>query len=174
MAFSIMHKNGPILIRTEEHADPRGIFRELYRKDLFKQLGITHDFVQDNESISVKHVLRGLHYQTVKPQAKLVRVACGMVIDFAVNLDTGELTTVWLDSPNDLFYIPVGYAHGFIVMSDFAVVNYKCSEVYMPEYDRGIIWDDPDIGIAEYISFSPIISEKDSKWPTLKDAGLKK
>ncbi|MGB4611341.1 MAG: dTDP-4-dehydrorhamnose 3,5-epimerase, partial [Methanothermobacter thermautotrophicus] len=134
-------------------------------------------FVQDNESMSVRGVLRGLHFQREKPQGKLVRVIRGEIFDVAVDLrknsDTyGEWTGVRLSDENRReFFIPEGFAHGFLALSDECIVNYKCTELYHPEYDSGIPWDDPDIGIDWPLEMVDdlIISEKDRNWKPLRE-----
>lgn len=177
MAFRLLEswmKDGPKLIETDNHVDTRGAFRETYHREAFEELGIYDEFVQDNESYSEYDVLRGLHYQKVNPQAKLVRCKEGKVLDVAVDIRPdfptfGKYISVLLDRPTRLFYVPTGFAHGFVVLETYAVVNYKCSEIYYPEYDAGIIWNDPDINIDWSMANSPKLSRKDASWPTLKE-----
>jgi len=135
-------------------------------------------FVQDNQSMSVKGVLRGLHYQKQFPQGKLVRVVSGKVFDVAVDLRTGSATYgkwfgVKLSGENKkMFYIPEGFAHGFVVLSDEAVFAYKCTDFYHPGDEGGIIWNDPEIGVEWPIpeDMKLIMSDKDVKWGGLKEA----
>lgn len=157
--------------------DERGYFMETYSKRDFDEGGLTMTFVQDNESKSQKGVLRGLHFQTKYTQGKLVRVTQGEVYDVAVDLREGSPTFgkwegVLLSAENKRqFYVPEGFAHGFLVVSEEAVFNYKCTNYYAPEYEGGILWNDPDINIEwplENIS-KILLSEKDKKQMTLKE-----
>lgn len=157
--------------------DNRGYFMETYNIADFKEAGITCEFVQDNQSASKKGVIRGLHYQIQFPQDKLVRVIKGEVFDVAVDLRKGSATYgkwygVRLSEENKkMFYIPKNFAHGFLVLSDYAEFTYKCSELYHPNDEGGIIYNDPDIGVEwpfeEGVEL--VFSEKDKKWPTLKE-----
>lgn len=155
--------------------DDRGFFMETYNKKELKEIGIENNFIQDNHSKSIKGTLRGLHYQQNYPQAKLVRVIKGMVYDIAVDLRKnsetyGKYYGIILSEENKLqFYIPRGFAHGFLVLSDEAEFVYKCDEEYHPEDEAGIIWNEPNIGINwpidEIGGINKIIqSEKDKKW----------
>lgn len=163
-----------ILIKPRIFADERGYFAETYRKELFADHGITQDFVQDNISKSVKGTLRGLHYQIEQPQAKLVMATHGRILDVAVDIRKGSPTfgkyaLAELSEENKhMLYIPEGFAHGFYVMSDYAVFQYKCGDYYNPNGERGVIWNDPDIGIP-WPDGSRILSGKDEKLPTLSD-----
>jgi len=159
--------------------DARGFFLESYNRGEFKKIGITSEFVQDNHSCSAKGVIRGLHFQTVYPQEKLVRVVKGAIYDVSVDMRKksgtyGRTFGVTL-SDRDLVmvHIPAGFAHGFLSLEENTHVHYKTSEFYYPEYDSGILWNDPDLGIDwpldTYGIRDPIISEKDSKLPRLKD-----
>ena len=157
--------------------DARGYFMETYNYNDFKEAGIDQVFVQDNQSASVKNVLRGLHFQINYPQDKLVRVVVGEVFDVAVDLRPGSRTYgkwfgVELSAENKKqFYIPEGFAHGFIVLSDEAEFAYKCTDFYHPGDEGGLAYNDPEIGIdwpfEEGVEL--IISEKDKKWSGLKD-----
>ena len=167
---------GLCIITPKIFKDERGYFYESYNKKSYEDVGITCDFVQDNQSRSSKCVIRGLHYQKQFPQSKLVRVIQGTVFDVAVDLRPssptfGEYRSVILSSENfKQFFIPKGFAHGFIVLSDVAEFAYKCDDFYHPDDEGGIIWNDPDIGIEWPTgSQSLIFSEKDKKWPTLKE-----
>jgi dTDP-4-dehydrorhamnose 3,5-epimerase len=153
--------------------DGRGYFMETYHRGEFQDAGLDADFVQDNQSKSKKGVLRGLHFQSRYPQGKLVRVFSGVVFDVAVDLRSDASTyKAWyglvLSAENrKQFYIPPGFAHGFLVLSESAEFVYKCTEFYHPEDEAGIIWDDPAIGIKWPLDFvgEPLLSEKDRKWP---------
>jgi dTDP-4-dehydrorhamnose 3,5-epimerase len=173
--FEKMGLPGVILCKPRIFADDRGYFFESWNQRDFMEGGILEMFVQDNQSASVKDTLRGLHYQS-KPfmQAKLVRVLSGTVLDCAVDIRPGsptfkkhllyELTA----EKGESLFIPEGFAHGFRVLSDRAVVLYKASAFYSPDHDRGIAWDDPDLDIDWGIQ-NPILSEKDKRQPRLKD-----
>jgi len=172
--------DGIYIIEPKVFGDNRGYFMETYNKEQFAEVGLNMTFVQDNESKSSKGVLRGLHFQKKHSQGKLVRVTKGEVFDVAVDLRTGSKTYgqwegVILNKENKKqFYIPKGFAHGFLVISDEAVFNYKCTDFYAPEYDGGVMWNDPDINIKwplEGIE-NILLSEKDKKHPNLKDLDL--
>lgn len=171
---------GVYIIEPKVFGDNRGYFMETYNKEHFAEAGLTMNFVQDNESSSSKGVLRGLHFQTKHTQGKLVRVTKGEVFDVAVDLRKGSPTYgqwegVILSAENKKqFYIPEGFAHGFLVLSDHAIFNYKCTDFYCPEGEGGVLWNDPDIGIEwplEGID-NIILSEKDKVHPTLKDLNV--
>lgn len=169
---------GLCVVEPTVFGDDRGYFVETYNYNDFKAEGLDMTFVQDNQSMSVKGVLRGLHYQKQFPQGKLVRVVSGKVFDVAVDLRTGSRTYgkwfgVELSGENKkMFYIPEGFAHGFVVLSDEAVFAYKCTDFYHPGDEGGIIWNDPEIGVEWPIpeDMKLIMSEKDMKWGGLKDA----
>jgi len=141
------------IIEPKVFGDNRGYFMESYNKSDFFEAGLTQEFVQDNESKSKKGVLRGLHFQTKHTQGKLVRVTEGEVFDVAVDLRKdsatyGQWEGVTLTSENKKqFYVPEGFAHGFLVLSDIAVFNYKCTDYYAPEFDGGVLWNDEDIAV---------------------------
>ncbi|AEF95736.1 dTDP-4-dehydrorhamnose 3,5-epimerase [Methanotorris igneus] len=164
-----------ILIKPKVFGDERGFFMETYKKEDFEKVGIKGEFIQDNHSKSRYGVLRGLHFQR-KPyaQAKIVRCIRGVIFDVAVDLRRnsptfGKWVGVILSEYNKYqLYIPRGFAHGFCVLSDVAEVIYKVDNVYAPDYEEGVIWNDRDIGI-EWPIDEPILSEKDKKWPTLKE-----
>ena len=169
---------GVVIIQPKVFGDNRGYFMETYKESDFIEAGLNYRFVQDNQSSSRKGVLRGLHFQKTHPQAKLVRVLKGEVFDVAVDLrggsDTyGKWVGVLLSGENKRqFMIPRGFAHGFVVVSDYAEFAYKCDELYHPEDEGGIIWNDPDIGI-EWLDVGEIIlSEKDKKNPTLSQSEM--
>ena len=170
--------NGVYLIEQKYYGDNRGYFMETYKKADFDAAGLSYDFVQDNQSSSRKGVLRGLHFQKTHPQAKLVRVLKGEVFDVAVDLrrgsDTyGKWNGVLLSEENrKQLLIPRGFAHGFLVVSDYAEFTYKCDELYHPEDEGGIAWDDPDIAVAWPEVGEIILSEKDKHHPTLKESKI--
>ena len=156
--------------------DDRGYFVETYNKNDFTEAGLDMEFVQDNQSKSSRGVLRGLHFQKEHPQGKLVRVLSGEVYDVAVDLRKDSKTygkyfgVVLSDENKKQFYIPEGFAHGFVVLSDEAVFAYKCTDFYHPNDEGGLKYDDPDIGIDWPIEgLNLIMSEKDTKWKGLKE-----
>ncbi len=165
------------VITPQVFGDSRGYFMETYSKRDFEAAGIDMEFVQDNQSASKKGVLRGLHFQKNFPQDKLVRVVNGEVYDVAVDLREGSKTFgkwfgVRLSAENKKqFFIPKGFAHGFLVLSDYAEFVYKCSDFYHPDDEGGILWKDEEIGIDwPYADESELImSEKDPKWGTFAD-----
>lgn len=168
---------GVYIIEPTVFGDERGYFMESYTKKEFEEAGLTMNFVQDNESRSKKGVLRGLHFQTKHPQGKLVRVVEGEVYDVAVDLREGSPTFgkwegVLLTATNKKqFYIPEGFAHGFLVLSEHATFQYKCTNYYASEYDSGILWNDPDVNIKwplEDIE-EVLLSDKDKVQQTLKE-----
>lgn len=166
------------VVETKRYGDNRGYFMETYQEKAFHEAGLTYKFVQDNQSSSRKGVLRGMHFQKTFPQAKLVRVLRGEVFDVAVDLRGGSPTYgkwvgVLLSEENGKqLMIPRGFAHGFVVVSDYAEFAYKCDEFYHPEDEGGIIWNDPDVNIAWPEVGEIILSEKDKKNPTLAQSKL--
>jgi dTDP-4-dehydrorhamnose 3,5-epimerase len=170
--------NGLVVIKPTIHIDTRGYFFESFNQAFLRNSGIVFNPVQDNESKSSKGVVRGLHYQ-LEPygQAKLIRVIHGRIYDVALDLRKDSVTFgkwfgIELDSEKkDQFLIPVGFAHGFSVISDIAIIQYKCSSGYNPQYERGISLNDPDLDINWKLgSAVQLISEKDLKQPLFKDA----
>ena len=165
---------GVLLIEPSVFEDKRGFFMETYQKETYMELGIDHDFIQDNLSYSVRGTLRGLHYQLPHAQAKLVQVITGEIFDVAVDIrrgspNFGKWTGVHLlDKNRRQLYIPEGFAHGFCVLSETAVFMYKCSDFYAPDCEGGILWSDPDIGIDWPIE-NPLLSDKDNKFACLSD-----
>ena len=143
-----------VIIEPKIIRDHRGFFLEIYRENTYRESGIPDRFVQDNYSYSTKHVLRGLHYQLGKPQGKLVWAAQGEIFDVAVDIRKGSPTFgkwegQWLSDENQRqLYIPPGFAHGFCVTSEYAVVIYKCTRYYAPKEERGVRWDDPRLAIG--------------------------
>ena len=168
---------GLYIIEPAVFPDERGYFMETYNQRDFEEAGLKMNFVQDNQSMSVKGVLRGLHFQKQYPQGKLVRVVRGKVFDVAVDLRKDSKTYgrwfgVELSAENKKqFYIPEGFAHGFLVLSEEAEFCYKCTDFYHPGDEGGIKWDDPEIGIKWPLQDGTnlIISEKDQKWDGLID-----
>ena len=169
--------DGVLVLEPKVFSDDRGFFLETYHRIKYRGLGITVEFVQDNLSFSHKGTLRGLHYQHPHGQAKLVQVLEGHVFDVAVDVrkeskNFGRWVGVHLSSENKRqVYIPDGFAHGFCVLSETALFLYKCSDLYAPECERGVLWSDPDIGI-EWPIKEPILSEKDAVYPRLRDIPL--
>lgn len=163
------------MVETKLYGDNRGYFLETYQKAAFAEAGLKYDFVQDNQSSSRRGVLRGLHFQKTHPQAKLVRVLSGEVFDVAVDLrknsDTyGMWTGVILSGENKKqFMIPRGFAHGFLVLSEYAEFAYKCDDFYHPEDEGGLRWNDPSIGIVWPAVDDIILSDKDQLNPFLAD-----
>jgi len=156
------------IIQPKVFGDERGFFFESFNQVKFNELIDRRvEFVQDNHSKSVKNVLRGLHYQIVKPQGKLVRVVAGAIFDVAVDIRSqsptfGQHVCIDLSAENRrMLWVPEGFAHGFMVLSDFAEVLYKTTNYWMPEHERGIIWNDLSLNIQWPIKTSPILSEKD-------------
>ena len=169
---------GVQIVDVKAYGDARGYFMETYKAADFAAAGIRDTFVQDNQSGSQRGVLRGLHFQRQHQQAKLVRAICGEIFDVAVDLRRGSATYgrwtgVLLSADNRRqLYIPRGFAHGFQVLSEQAVFAYKCDDVYHPEDEGGIRWDDTDIGIVWPGQDAPILSEKDQHWPALRALGI--
>lgn len=165
--------SGPILAEPEVHRDERGFFLESYRREAYDLLGITADFVQDNQSRSVQGALRGMHFQLKPGQPKLVRVARGAIFDVVVDLRRSSPTFgKWEGFELDditfrQLYVPIGFAHGFCVLSDAADVAYKVGSYYDPTEERGIAWDDPDVAIEWPVSH-PRVSNRDQAQPLLK------
>ena len=169
---------GAYIIEPTAFGDHRGYFMETYNAQDFKAAGLDYEFVQDNQSSSRKGVLRGLHFQKTHPQAKLVRVLKGEVFDVAVDLRKGSATYgkwvgVTLSEENKKqFLVPRGFAHGFVVVSDYAEFAYKCDDFYHPEDEGGLMWNDPDIAIQWPDVGEILLSEKDKKNPTLAECKM--
>ncbi len=180
MRFILTQIPGVVLIEPDVYEDARGFFFESYRKDIFQKQGISVDFVQDNHSASAKSVLRGLHYQMApKEQAKLVHVVRGEVFDVAVDIRPGSKTfgrhvSQVLSAENrKMLFIPPGFAHGYLTLSDRAEFLYKVSEPYSPSHERGIRWNDPALGIAwPKLDCPYLFSDKDKKLPCLKESSF--
>lgn len=164
-----------LVLEPVVHGDDRGFFIESWNSRTFDELGLELNFVQDNHSRSSQGVLRGLHFQLNTPQGKLVRVTRGSVFDVAVDLRRSSTTygnwfgTELTESNKRMLWVPPGFAHGFLVLSDFADFQYKCTEYYSQKDDRGIRWDDPKIGIEWPLpdGFEPLLSDKDRDAPEL-------
>lgn len=170
---------GVLIIEPRVFGDPRGFFLETWNRQTFADAGLPTDFAQDNHSRSCKGVLRGLHYQLENPQGKLVRVSQGAVFDVAVDVrrsspDFGKWTGVELSAENHrMLWIPPGFAHGFVVLSDTADFLYKCTTLYHPPSDRSLRWNDPAIGIDwPDTGVAPLLSAKDDAAPLLSEAEL--
>lgn len=177
--MQIVHTEIPevLIIEPKVFGDERGFFYESYNQSMLSEkAGIKDEFVQDNHSRSAKHVLRGLHYQLVHPQGKLVRVVAGEVYDVAVDIRKssrtfGKWIGVHLSSTNKkMLWVPKGFAHGFVVLSDYAEFLYKTTDFYHPTSERSIRWDDPDLKIQWPIDVKPSLSAKDCQGALLKDA----
>jgi dTDP-4-dehydrorhamnose 3,5-epimerase len=166
---------GLVLIAPAVHGDERGFFAETWRADSWPEAGVNVDFVQDNHSRSRKGTLRGMHFQTSPGQAKLVRCARGSVIDVAVDLRLdsptfGQWEAVELSDQNmHQFFVPVGFAHGFCVTSEFADFTYRCSNYYDPATEAGIAWNDPEVGIEWPADLEILVSDRDNEAPSLAD-----
>lgn len=161
------------LIKPLFHGDSRGFFLETFQQERYKEMGINYEFVQDNHSRSKKNTLRGLHFQSKNMQGKLVRVSQGSVYDVAIDIRKGSPTyKKWVgyilnDKNHYQLFIPPGFAHGFCVLSDYADFEYKCTDLYNPDYEVGLLWSDPELNIDWPIS-DPLLSEKDKTNPMLK------
>ena len=170
---------GVLLIEPRVFGDERGYFFESYQAERYAAAGITTRFVQDNISRSTKGILRGMHFQLGRPQAKFVMVTEGEVFDVAVDIRRGSpnfgqwFGTILSESNKRQMFIPEGFAHGFVVTSEIAVFQYKCSDYYAAEEERGLRWNDPAIGI-EWPVTNPILAERDAAFPLLEDADLPK
>jgi dTDP-4-dehydrorhamnose 3,5-epimerase len=163
---------GVYLIEPTLFEDERGFFFESYNENKFAELGVKDRFVQDNHAKSVKHTLRGLHYQIEHPQAKLCRVIQGEVLDVVVDIRRGsphfgkwESGVLSAENKRQM-YVPPGFAHGYVVLSETAEFLYKCSDFYYPEHERGVAWNDPEIGVSWGVE-NPILSARDRKSPRL-------
>ena len=163
---------GVLELRSTVFRDARGFFLETYHQTQFSDLGITETFVQDNHSSSIKGTLRGLHYQLRHPQAKVCRVIEGEALDIAVDIRVGSphfgksVSIVLSSKSHNQIYLPAGFAHGFLALSERVQFLYKCSDFYDPKDERGILWNDPDLAIDWGVE-NPLVSEKDARCPTL-------
>lgn len=176
--FTKTEIDGVYVVEPTAFGDHRGYFMETYNQQDYFAAGLNYTFVQDNQSSSRKGVLRGLHFQKTYPQAKLVRVLKGEVFDVAVDLRKdsatyGKWVGVFLSEENKKqFMIPRGFAHGFVVVSDYAEFAYKCDDFYHPEDEGGLIWNDPDIAIQWPDVGEILLSEKDKRNPTLAESKM--
>ena len=168
-----------LLLEPQVFEDPRGFFLETYNLRTFREAtGVQAEFVQDNESFSVRNVLRGLHYQVRQPQGKLINVTAGEIFDVAVDLRRasptfGKWTATNLSGgTHRMVWIPPGFAHGFLVLSEHALVHYKASDYYAPQHERTLLWNDPALGIAWPLEGEPIVSDKDRRGALLRSADL--
>ncbi len=167
---------GVLLLEPQVFGDDRGFFLESYNRRAFADLGIAEEFVQDNHSFSVRNTLRGLHYQIRQPQGKLVRAIVGTILDVAVDLRRdsatfGKAETFLLSEENKhIVWIPIGFGHGFRVVSETAHLTYKTTGFYSPPDERTIAWDDPDLRIDWQLDAPPILSQKDKLGQRLRDA----
>lgn len=168
--------DGPVLLQPRVFGDERGFFAETYRRSVFADLGIPEEMVQDNHSRSSRHIVRGMHFQIGQGAAKLVRCGRGTIVDVVVDVRRGSPTfgeweAVELSDDNHrMFYVPIGFAHGFCVLSDVADVFYKQSGYYADETERGISFHDPDVGIAWPVPVDQLIpSRRDTEAPTLRE-----
>jgi len=176
--MKIIQTNLPevLLLEPKVFGDARGFFLESWNRQTFADLGLNIDFVQDNHSRSAQGVLRGIHYQLNQPQGKLVRVVSGAVFDVAVDLRKnsphfGQWTGHELSADNHrMMWVPPGFGHGFLVLSDSADFLYKTTALYAPQWDRGVRWNDPDIGVVWPFEGEPQLSGKDQVAPLFKDA----
>ncbi len=168
---------GVLTVEPQVFEDYRGWFIETFHAQRYEELGIASTFLQDNWSHSVKNTLRGLHFQEPRSQGKLIQVVVGSVFDVVVDVrrnspSFGKWLSIELSDQNhQQLWVPRGFAHGFCVLSEVADVHYKCTDVYVPDADRGIIWNDPDLNIPWPVK-EPILSKKDRTHPRLRDAQL--
>ncbi|MGQ0506060.1 MAG: dTDP-4-dehydrorhamnose 3,5-epimerase [Myxococcaceae bacterium] len=163
-----------LLLEPKSFGDARGFFLEIFQAHRYAELGISLPFVQDNWSRSAKGTLRGLHFQEPRGQGKLVMVTRGTVLDVAVDIRQGSpnfgksVAAELSDENRRQLWVPPGFAHGFYVLSDMADFLYKCTDVYVPEAERSVIWNDPDLAIDWRLSGAPVLSAKDAAAPPLK------
>jgi len=173
-----LNLEGALIIKPDVYQDNRGFFMETYKLERYLKNGINVSFVQDNLSYSRKNTLRGLHFQNPHPQAKLVQVIQGEVLDVIVDIRMssptfGKWASVRLSAENHWqLFAPEGFAHGYCVLSDEATFTYKCSDYYTPDYEKGILWSDPGIDI-DWLVKAPLLSEKDRGYPRLWDLSEK-
>jgi len=168
---------GVLLLEPKVFSDSRGHFFESYNRRRFREAtGVDVEFVQDNESLSARNVLRGLHYQIQQPQGKLVRVVAGEIYDVAVDLRRGSSTFgKWSGSilnagMRPMIWIPPGFAHGFLVLSEQAIVSYKTTDYYAPEHERTLAWNDRSVGVLWPLEGQPLMSEKDARGKAFAEA----
>ena len=165
-----------LVVEPTIHGDDRGFFFESYSRRQFAQVGVADEFVQDNHSRSARNVLRGLHYQVQRPQGKLVRVVAGAIFDVAVDIRRrsptfGKWVGLELSAQNRrMVWIPVGFAHGFLALSEHAECLYETTDYWAPKHERCIAWNDPDIGIVWPLKGVPMLSGKDMQGMRLREA----
>jgi len=165
-----------LIVEPKVFGDERGFFLEVYNRETFVKHGLPAEFVQDNHSGSQKGVLRGLHYQIRRPQGKLVRALRGAIYDVAVDLrrgsaQFGQWVAVELSAENKRqLWVPPGFAHGFLTLTEFAEVSYKVTELYAPQHERSLLWNDPALGIPWPLEGDPILSAKDRQGVALAAA----
>ena len=175
LTITELNTKGALLFQPKVYADERGAFSETFNQEMRGLIG-GHTFVQDNESYSKRGVLRGLHYQVMSPQGKLVRVVTGEVFDVIVDLRKGSRTfgkhcsRIISGQNRHILWVPKGFAHGFLTLSESAVFVYKCTERYSPEHERTLIWNDPDLGIQWPLDGSPLLSAKDARGLRLRES----
>jgi dTDP-4-dehydrorhamnose 3,5-epimerase len=178
MKFRSLDIPDVVLIQPDVFGDSRGYFFESWERRKFAAEGITVDFVQDNQSRSARHILRGLHYQIRQPQGKLVRVVTGAVFDVAVDLRQSSRTfgrwvgAILSEENHHILWVPPGFAHGFVVLSDCAHFLYRCTDFWAPEYERSILWNDADLEVKWPIpaGVEPLVSPKDACARRFRDA----
>ena len=169
-----------ILLQLDVYGDDRGYFIETYQKEKYREVGISRTFIQDNMSFSRQGVLRGLHYQIQQPQGKLVQVLKGKIFDVCVDIRKSSSTFCqWVgvelsDENHHQLWVPPGFAHGFYVLSETACVTYKTTDFYAPQWERTILWNEPEIGIEWPLraGVEPVVSEKDAQGKMLGEADL--
>ena len=168
-----------LILEPRVHQDARGFFLESYNQRTFGDAtGLDVDFVQDNQSFSVRNVLRGLHYQVRQAQGKLIQVMAGEIYDVAVDLRRSSPTfKQWVGvnlsgGSHRMLWIPPGFAHGYLVLSEHAIMLYKVTDYYAPEHDRTLLWNDPELGVAWPLQAEPILSDKDRRGTPLGSAEL--
>lgn len=175
MTITQLSTAGVLVFRPKVYVDQRGSFSETFNLEISESIG-DPIFTQDNESHSKRGVLRGLHYQVTRPQGKLVRVVVGEVLDVVVDLRKcsptfGKYSSVILSGENKhILWVPKGFAHGFLTLSESAVLVYKCTDQYSPQHERTLIWNDPDIGIQWPLTGTPLLSPKDEQGRRFRDA----
>jgi dTDP-4-dehydrorhamnose 3,5-epimerase len=175
LSFARLGETGIVLVIPRIFRDHRGSFFEIYHREKFAEGGIHTEFVQDNHSVSVKNVLRGLHYQIQQAQGKLIRATRGEVFDVGVDLRRGSPTfgrwfgTLLSAEDQRMLYLPPGFAHGFCTHTDDSEVIYKCTDLYAPQHERTLLWNDPDVGVPWTIQ-DPILADKDRQGRLLSAA----
>ena len=174
MEFVRLELAGIVLVKPDVHGDARGFFLETYHAQKYREGGIAESFVQDNHSFSVRGTLRGLHAQLLHPQGKLVRAIVGEIYDVAVDARPdsptfGKWVSAVLSSENHhQLYVPPGFVHGFVVLSETAHVQYKCTDFYRKEDELGVLWNDPDLGI-DWPLREPLLNDRDRSFPRLAE-----